>query len=522
MTTDSARGRRRTPTRIERAAGKAAVLQKPRIILALLLLLGADQRDAAGRLSCAPRSVATSACAPGPASSKVPDKVLDGGPILTFRGGQATRSRCRTRPSSSPSTTAPTRPGRRRSSRSLRRTTSRHVLPGRLDGLALPGARPAHRRAGQRDGHAHLHPCRPARTRARPRQPGDGQTQLALAGAAGITTTLFRAAVLLAAPTPSTTGSWPVYQKLGEDGYTSVFIDTDSDDWKRPGVSKIVKWATPEGTAGRVGPLHDAGGDRSQTIAALPPVHREDEGEGLHLHHHQRRHRAARSRPPASARATVPLRAAGRSTAGGRPRHRSAGARACSGAGRPDRRRRRGLRALLALAGRAGSSSVRRVLGRFGMMLVSPGATTGSATGAGSAGGRGHRPVSVIVPAYNEKECIANTLKSLAASTHPIEIIVVDDGSTDNTAEIAEALGLPQRPGHPPGERGQAGRPQQRCAARQSRHRRDDGRRHRLRARHRTAARAALRRPGGRRGRGQRQGRQPGHDASAPGSTSST
>ena len=46
-------------------------------------------------------------------------------------------------------------------------------------------------------------------------------------------------------------------------------------------------------------------------------------------------------------------------------------------------------------------------------------------------------PVTVIVPAYNEKECIANTLESLAKSTHPIEIIVVDDGSTDGTSEIA-------------------------------------------------------------------------------------
>jgi cellulose synthase/poly-beta-1,6-N-acetylglucosamine synthase-like glycosyltransferase len=45
----------------------------------------------------------------------------------------------------------------------------------------------------------------------------------------------------------------------------------------------------------------------------------------------------------------------------------------------------------------------------------------------------------VIVPAYNEKECIANTLRSLARSTHPIEIIVVDDGSTDNTSEIARS-----------------------------------------------------------------------------------
>jgi cellulose synthase/poly-beta-1,6-N-acetylglucosamine synthase-like glycosyltransferase len=52
-------------------------------------------------------------------------------------------------------------------------------------------------------------------------------------------------------------------------------------------------------------------------------------------------------------------------------------------------------------------------------------------------------PVTVVVPAYNEQECITNTLLSLATSDHPIEVIVVDDGSTDDTAAIVEELGLP-------------------------------------------------------------------------------
>lgn len=46
--------------------------------------------------------------------------------------------------------------------------------------------------------------------------------------------------------------------------------------------------------------------------------------------------------------------------------------------------------------------------------------------------------ISVIVPAYNEEEYIASTLKSLCGQTYPdYEIIVVVNASTDKTAEVA-------------------------------------------------------------------------------------
>jgi cellulose synthase/poly-beta-1,6-N-acetylglucosamine synthase-like glycosyltransferase len=50
----------------------------------------------------------------------------------------------------------------------------------------------------------------------------------------------------------------------------------------------------------------------------------------------------------------------------------------------------------------------------------------------------------VIVPAYNEKEGIEAAVRSLVASRHEVEVVVVDDGSTDGTGDIVEALGLPQ------------------------------------------------------------------------------
>ncbi len=55
------------------------------------------------------------------------------------------------------------------------------------------------------------------------------------------------------------------------------------------------------------------------------------------------------------------------------------------------------------------------------------------------------QPVSVIVPAYNESAGIEAAVRSLLASDHPVEIIVVDDGSTDGTADLVESLGLPVR-----------------------------------------------------------------------------
>ncbi len=49
-------------------------------------------------------------------------------------------------------------------------------------------------------------------------------------------------------------------------------------------------------------------------------------------------------------------------------------------------------------------------------------------------------PVSIIIPAYNAATTIRATLKSVAAQTlQPAEVVVVDDGSTDDTLAIATA-----------------------------------------------------------------------------------
>jgi biofilm PGA synthesis N-glycosyltransferase PgaC len=51
--------------------------------------------------------------------------------------------------------------------------------------------------------------------------------------------------------------------------------------------------------------------------------------------------------------------------------------------------------------------------------------------------------LTVLVPAFNEAESIADTIQSLQAQTlPPAEIIVIDDCSTDGTAEVARACGV--------------------------------------------------------------------------------
>ena len=63
-----------------------------------------------------------------------------------------------------------------------------------------------------------------------------------------------------------------------QDGYTNVGLHVDPSDWKRPGVDAIVKTALDQvqtddpATAAQIILLHDGGGERSQTVAALPRI----------------------------------------------------------------------------------------------------------------------------------------------------------------------------------------------------------------------------------------------------------
>ncbi|MFF9498451.1 bifunctional polysaccharide deacetylase/glycosyltransferase family 2 protein [Streptomyces sp. NPDC014656] len=243
------------------------------------------------------------------------------------------------------------------------------------------------------------------------------QTQLALAGVAGVHSALFRPPYSSEA---SALDDWnyPVIKYVGSRGYLTAFIDRDTDDWKHPGVDAIVEAAMPRKPgAGALVLLHDAGGDRTETLAALEKIIDRLQGEGYRF--------ATVSEALGATDATVPVD----------------GYRLWAGKGFiwASQAAVLTLPVLVALLAVVGFLN----FGRFALMLVLAPLHARRSRRRDAWGPPVTEPVTVLVPAYNERECIANTLNSLAASDYPIEVIVVDDGSTDGTADIVEAMALP-------------------------------------------------------------------------------
>ena len=92
--------------------------------------------------------------------------------------------------------------------------------------------------------------------------------QQAVIAATGQTTSLLRPPYTSTnrAVTPA---SWKAIDFAALEGYLTVLSTTDSEDWQRPGVRAIEKNAMAGSADGAVVLMHDGGGDRSQTVAAL-------------------------------------------------------------------------------------------------------------------------------------------------------------------------------------------------------------------------------------------------------------
>ncbi|WP_210593555.1 glycosyltransferase [Streptomyces sp. GESEQ-35] len=243
------------------------------------------------------------------------------------------------------------------------------------------------------------------------------QNQLSISGAAGIRTSLFRPPYSSFADAMDNK-SWPVTEYIGARGYITVVNNTDSEDWRRPGVREIIRRATPHGGKGAIVLMHDSGGDRSQTVAALDRLLPDLTARGYEFDNLTE----ALDAPSAHTEVTGLDRFKGK---------------AWIFLVQASERITDVLVVCLAVIGFL-------VISRFVLMLVLSGIHARRVRRRDfSWGPPVTEPVSVLVPAYNEAKCIENTVRSLMASEYPIEVVVIDDGSSDGTARIVEAMGLP-------------------------------------------------------------------------------
>jgi peptidoglycan/xylan/chitin deacetylase (PgdA/CDA1 family) len=64
-------------------------------------------------------------------------------------------------------------------------------------------------------------------------------------------------------------------QYAADAGYAVVLWDIDPQDWRRPGAKVIADHVVREAYPGAIVLMHDGGGDRAQSVAALETILRE-------------------------------------------------------------------------------------------------------------------------------------------------------------------------------------------------------------------------------------------------------
>ena len=239
-------------------------------------------------------------------------------------------------------------------------------------------------------------------------------TQLTLAGATGQTTYLARPPFSASVAGLDDT-NWAVVQQLAAQGFVTVFSDVNANNWAARSTDDIVKDIVRNDQQGMIIGIDASQGGTAQLASALGRVIPALQKEGYAFNTVT----GAAGLPPAPQNAR-------------------------------ERDQRIGQGMTLAV------SVATHVVDALGVLLLVTGALVILRLALMlifaiwhawrrnpkrfSWGPRVTEPVSVIVPAYNEKECIAATINSLRASDHPIEIVVVDDGSTDETAAIVRGL----------------------------------------------------------------------------------
>ena len=196
-------------------------------------------------------------------------------------------------------------------------------------------------------------------------------------------------------------------------GYVTAGLHVDSDDWKELGVDRIVATVLAKRPLGNVVLLHDGGGDRSQTVAALGQVidSLRARGDTLVLLSQLAGLTRDQAMPPLpySSAATRLVELGSFALVGGLDW---------------------GMHWILLLAVALG---VGRLIIITGLALIQRFVRK-------RRGGPDYTPsLSVVVPAYNEAIVINQTIASLLSQDYKgeMEVVVVDDGSVDATYAVA-------------------------------------------------------------------------------------
>jgi cellulose synthase/poly-beta-1,6-N-acetylglucosamine synthase-like glycosyltransferase/peptidoglycan/xylan/chitin deacetylase (PgdA/CDA1 family) len=344
---------------------------------------------------------------------EVPEAVIEGGPILN---GEAIDRRGARLPSKTVALTFDDGPDS--DTERVLDVLERFHVPATffVIGSRIPGHTDVLRRmvsGGDEIGvHTFTHPDLGAIPRWQRRLELD-QTQFAIAAATGYLTHLMRP------PFSSEIAdiNYPIWHSVSDIGpYLVVLADRDTKDWARPGVDKIVAAATPQGDDGAVVMFHDGGGDRSETVAALEKLIPQLQERGFQF--------TTISRAIGDQSPWIPA------TPGQR------------------------IRGAITLAVVQLSLWFALVLKVF---FITAGVLALIRVGVLIAYARGHAKraksavrqpdslpgVTIVVPAFNECLGIEACVRSLTGLNYPeYEVIVVDDGSTDDTSDIVRSLDL--------------------------------------------------------------------------------
>jgi len=237
-------------------------------------------------------------------------------------------------------------------------------------------------------------------------------TQLLIETITGRATTLFRPPY--AADTQPSQMSELMPLHIAEElGYLVVLENIDPQDWAKPGADIILQRVKQQRRDGNIILLHDAGGDRSQTVAALPKIL-----DWLHTR----------------GDTIVPL-----STLLGTSR---------DSVMPPLQTESRSLTQIVSSAGFHVYHALEEFLWAF--MIVATALVVVRTLIVIWLAYRFRRlpkqesnqPVSIVMAAYNEGKVIAGTLRSLLSTDYKgeLEVIVVDDGSADETSAEVERV----------------------------------------------------------------------------------